>query len=485
MDNMDNQAKDKEACPELPAWLEEPERALAEDSSKFHELPQHIQTLFSLHEQAKRGDFQCAEKLAIKYESGGVPSGPDMALAISWHKYAVELGSAASALRLAELLDWSVYEEGNPAGAGVQMAQRALEIILANKYIDRSDWHKAAAAALLLLERNPDEAARSLIENLLVEKKFAGHPDFERIATALRQEKCKAGDDPLSLKVARSKIAEDGGFKLGIYQCLESPLPLVPLALDIGAIRKVLDQEFPWFQKVNELVYRQMVVAQQSAMPALRLRPLLLAGLPGVGKTSWAKRLAELCEVPLRIVMAGGGADSMFLRGTSRGWSSARPGAVIQTMAIERVANPVFLVDELEKASASSHNGRIWDVLLQLLEPASSRTYLDECLQVPCDLSWVSWIATVNTLSGLPKPLLERFTVVLVEQPGPDHFMALVAGAIRAFAQELGIDQRMLPSLDAEDLKILRRCKSPREINRTVQMMLEHALVQIQQGLKH
>lgn len=481
---MDNQTKDKEECPKLPAWLAKAER-LAEDSSKFYKLPQHIQTLYNLHYEAQRGDCQCAEKLAIRYESGDVPCGPSMTTAIEWHKYAVHLGSAASALRLAELLDWSLYEDGNPAGPGVQMAHRALEIILANKHSDRSDLHKAASVAILLLKRNPDEAARSLVENLLEEKKFAEHPDFERIATALRKEKCKAGDDPLSLKVARSKIIEDGGFKLGIYQCLESPLPLVPLALDIGAIRSVLDEEFPWFNKINDQVYRQMLVGQHSATPAFRIRPLLLAGLPGVGKTSWAKRLAELCKVPFRTVMAGGGTDSMFLRGTPRGWSSARPGAVIQAMAIERVANPIFLVDELEKASAHSNNGRIWDVLLQLLEPASSKTYLDECLQVPCNLSWVSWIATVNTLSGLPKPLLERFTVVLVEQPGPDHFMALVEGAIRAFALEMGMDPRLLPSLDAEDLEILRRCKSPREINRTVQLMLEHALVQIQQGLKH
>lgn len=481
---MNHHVKNTEACPDLPAWLAKAER-FAEDSSKFYKLPDHIRNLYNLHYQAQRGDCQCAEKMAIKYESGDLPSGPDMDTAILWHRYAVDLGSAASALRLAELQDWSVHAEGNSADAGDQMAQRALQIILENKYINRSEWHIAAAAALLLLKRNPDEAARSLIKDLLEKNRFADHPDFERIARALRLSNCQAGHDPLSLKVAHSKIGEDGGFKLGIYKCLESPLPLAPLPFDADAIRKVLDLEFPWFSKINEQVYRQMVVGQHSATPAFHMRPLLLAGQPGVGKTTWAKRLGELCHVPFRTVMAGGGADSMFLRGTPRGWGSARPGAVIQAMAIEGVANPIFLVDELEKASSSSHNGRIWDVLLQLLEPASSQSYLDECLQVPCDLSWVSWIATVNTLSGLPKPLLERFTVVLVEQPGPSHFVAVVAGAIRAFAQKMGLDQRMLPQLEGDDMEILRRCTSPREINRMVQMMLERALVQIQHGLKH
>ena len=480
---MENQANTKE-CPALPIWLGEAQCQFEEDRLTFFELPQLIQSSFHLYQGAHKGEFQSAEKLALKFESGDVPSGPNMSLAVTWHRYAAALGSASSALRLAQLLVWApVYEKNTEES--MQLAKRAVENVLGNNHIDKGSMHTAAAAALFLLERNPDVAACVQIEDLLNHKRFAGHPDSERIATALHRISCQAGDDPLSLKVAQSRIVEDGGFKVGIYKCLESPLPLVPLAPDPDAIRTVLDQEFPWFKAVNEQVYRQLVVAQSSAMPAFRIRPLLLAGLPGVGKTTWVKRLAELCKVPCRTVMAAGGADSMFLRGTPRGWSSARPGAVVQAMAIEGVANPLFLVDELEKASHSNHNGRIWDVLLQLLEPASSRTYLDECLQIPCDLSWVSWIATVNTLGALPQPLLERFTVMLVDPPGEGHFMTLVEGAVRGFAKELGMDQRMLPSLDAEDLDILRRCRNPREINRTVQMMIEQRLVQLLNGWRH
>jgi len=320
---MHNQADNIE-CPAMPAWLAEPERILAEEDSTFCELPPHIQSLFNIYEEARRGDYQAAEKLAIKFESGDVPCGPDLELAMTWHRYAVQLGSASSALRLAELLVWSLYEDG--ASGGVLMAQRALEIILENRYIDKTDWHTAAAAALFLLQREPDVMALCLIEDLLNQKRFADHPDCERIARALRLSNSQAGHDPLSLKVAQSKIGEDGGFKLGIYKCLESPLPLAPLPFDTDAILKVLNQEFPWFSKINEQVYRQMVVGQHSTTPAFHIRPLLLAGLPGVGKTTWAKRLGELCKVPFRTVMAGGGADSMFLRGTPRGWSSARPG---------------------------------------------------------------------------------------------------------------------------------------------------------------
>ena len=173
-----------------------------------------------------------------------------------------------------------------------------------------------------------------------------------------------------------------------------------------------------------------------------------------------------------------------FLRGLARGWSSSRPGGILQLMAVEGVANPLILIDELEKASTSNHNGRIWDVMLQMLEPATSRNYLDECLQVSCDLSKVSWIATANELSMLPAPLLDRFTVILVEPPDESHFMTLVNGAVSNFANELGNDVRMLPAFEIDDLDFIKRSKNPREINRVVRLILEHKLVEQKHNLR-
>ena len=251
----------------------------------------------------------------------------------------------------------------------------------------------------------------------------------------------------------------------------------MPAPKDAREINAILDKEFPWFSSVNALVCRQLAASHFGSKPAFKVRPLLLAGAPGVGKTTWVKRLAELCEVPYRAIMAAGNNDVMYLRGTPRGWSSARPGAVLQTMATELVANPIFLVDELEKASPDSKNGRLWDVLLQLLEPSSAKIYLDECLQVPADLSWVSWIATANELGNIPKPLLDRFTIVVADTPGVEHFKTIVSGSITRYAKELGIDQKMLPQLTQDEFEVLGLCKSPREISRTVALMMEKGLV--------
>jgi|GEM_PF-1912894 len=460
-------------CPELPVWLEPADINIRDGNHE--QVSPHLRELLTLYRRATTHNEECAEELAVRYETGDLPCGSCLNMASIWHAYAAELGSTKSALRLARLLLWTTAERDHVTRAA-EMAKKTISNALRRFYPDHSDLSSAASAARLLLDGKVDQEGLELIGDLLEHNKFVEHPDYAVISDCVRLIQCQRGDVSLSLQIASGKITEDPEFKAGMYRCLERPLPLVGLP-DADFVKGVLDLEFPWFAAVNEQIYRQLVVQQYSQVPVFRLRPLLLAGPPGVGKTTWAKRLSDLCNVPFRSVMAGGGADSMFLRGTPRGYSSARPGAVVQAMATEGIANPLFLVDELEKASSDSRNGRIWDVLLQLLEPATASIYLDECLQVPCDLSRVSWIATVNEIGQLPRPLLERFTVVVVQAPGEEHFQVLVDGVIRTFAKELGLDFRMLPSLDNNDLDVLRRCNGPREINRTTRMMIEKRLV--------
>lgn len=468
--------------PVLPAWVKDIDLHVDEKGSGYlRTLPIHTAEAYTLFNRARSGCAVSTCEIADRFETGNMHGGPSLEDALSWYEYAANLGSAPAALRLAQL---QVWVKGKGKGAGREMAFRAIEILLDEKRLGKDKLMVAAKAAMLLLGTTLNAKETEAIDALLGLDDFAEHPDYAWISDRKRFLACQTGQDHLSLAVTSAKITEEGDFRPGIYKQLEKPLPLVPVPVNPEAIRDTLDREFPWFASFNALIYRQLVAAQFSAKPAFRVRPMLLAGMPGVGKTTWVKRLAELCGVPFRSVMAAGGADGMFLRGTPRGWSSARPGAVLQTMVTEKVANPLFMVDELEKASPDNRNGRLWDVLLQLLEPASSKSYLDECLQVPCDLSWVSWIATANELGDIPSPLLERFTVVKAEGPGEDHFMTMVDGAVQRYAKEIGIDRRMLPVLDIEDLEVLRQCKNPREVSRTVMLMLEAGLVHSRQSPK-
>ena len=478
---------DDKGFPGYPAWL----RAINEETKERFveggEYPSLVLKALDLHRRAERGDESAAMKIAFALEHGEFEDGIQVDHALEWHKFAAELGSGQSALRAAKLLRWRRKQDPELSIAMAEKAiRRSIDASFKPRYaksVSPDDIHIAIQAAKILLDGKPTEDHLLVIEDIFLLKGNQDHPDIPELKMRFQKANCQAGHDPMSLSVANCRIVDDGEFRSGIYKRLELPISLMPLP-DPDLVKNILDIEFPWFLNANEQVYRQLMAAQLSKMPAFRIRPLLLAGLPGVGKTTWASRLAELCGLPFRTVMAGGNSDSMFLRGTARGWASARPGAILQTMAIEQVANPLILVDEIDKASEDSRNGRIWDVLLQMMEPASSKAYLDECLQIPCDLSWVSWIATANELGRLPKPLLDRFTIILIEPPGEEHFMSIVNGSVKRYAAEMGLDRRMLPSLDNDDLDILRVCRNPREISRTARMILEERLVQSRKTMK-
>lgn len=464
--------------PVLPAWLETLVENEHDDSMKWlKDVPEVTGEMYTLFRRARQGNADSACLMAERFENGDAPGGTSVADAMRWYEHAAYIGSARAAYRMALLQAWQTPKDPT---VGLDMTLLALQHISNDsksfRWRSAEGWNIAAKIVLHALEKGMVNNGNPALSKLMEMDGFRKHPDFDQIAASIRKISAR-NLSPLSLLVVKSKIIEDGEFKIGVYRQLEKPISLVPVPIDVAAMQQILDTEFPWFAKINALVCRQLAAAQFSSMPGFKIRPLLLAGLPGVGKTTWVKRFAELCGVPFRAVMAAGSTDSMYLRGTPRGWSSSRPGAVLQAMVTEGVANPIFMVDELEKASSDNRNGRIWDVLLQLLEPSTANSYLDECLQLPCNLSWVSWIATANELGDIPRPLLERFTIVVADRPGPEHFNAIVHGSVTRYAQEFGIDRRMLPLLSGDDLDVLQLCKSPREISRTVALMLEKGLV--------
>lgn len=321
------------------------------------------------------------------------------------------------------------------------------------------------------------------------------NPESPMITVADLQEIAQAGEGqvhPLSRHLARkflthlnqpsasatqyaqvlSDSIDSGDFKK--YNVLNKPLPLLALP-DISLLESELLAEFPWMHRITETIVREIRLVGSLGMNALRLRPQLLAGPPGTGKSRYARRLAEIIGMPRMTIACAGSSDSMSVRGTSRGWSSSRPGVILELL--QRHASPQALIlwDEIDKASPSAHNGRMWDVCLQLLERETARRYYDEALEVHCDLSWVNHVATANYLKPLPRPLLERFQVMHAPQPQPEHFDALLRGVLDDLAHEYRlVDRCLLPALDGDDRRtLLAACGlNPRLLSRAVHRLL-------------
>ena len=254
---------------------------------------------------------------------------------------------------------------------------------------------------------------------------------------------------------------------------IPTPLARVP---DLMPISEALNSEFPWFADVTTWIFRQLAVRSGGTL-GFKIPPLLLLGPPGVGKTSYLQRLAELSGLPFLSLSLAGKSDNRDLAGTARGWGTGHPSRVIALINETRTANPIVLLDEIDKAGGSDHNGRITDTLLTLLEPASSTKFYDDFLWGHADLSRVSWMATANSTATLPITLLGRMEVKRVPHPKPEHYPAIVKRALDGYLRREGLDPAWMGNITLTEWDWLGQYfTSPRLARRAVEMLVNHRL---------
>ncbi|WP_291734890.1 AAA family ATPase [Leisingera sp. F5] len=190
----------------------------------------------------------------------------------------------------------------------------------------------------------------------------------------------------------------------------------------------------PWMAPATDLLWKSMRGSVRNGDAGFRLPPVLLDGPPGIGKSMWARQLSAALGVPRCGVEATAEQASFGIVGSQRGWSNAQPGRPLMTILKHLIANPVVVVDEVEKAGvATSTKGNSFGLtegLLSLVEPSSATLWQCPFYQVGFDMSWISWVLTSNTLVTLPAPLLSRLEVI--------HFQAIPVTELAEFARREG-----------------------------------------------
>jgi ATP-dependent Lon protease len=185
----------------------------------------------------------------------------------------------------------------------------------------------------------------------------------------------------------------------------------------------------PNFAPVIDDIRKQLALALSGDQP-VSFTPILLLGEPGLGKTHFAKSLAEaLCTgfelVPMASLTAG-----WILSGASPQWSNARPGKVAEALIQREFANPLFVLDELDKAGGDSRYDPLAP-LYTLLERETAQRFVDEFLDIEMDASHILWIATANDARSIPEPILSRMNVYTIERPDAEGAKAIAACVYR------------------------------------------------------
>ena len=170
-----------------------------------------------------------------------------------------------------------------------------------------------------------------------------------------------------------------------------SYVPLVPTP-DMARVRPILDQEYPYASAAIDRLLLPLLSRGTVTLP-----PTLLVGPPGAGKSRLVRRLAETLGVALWKT-DGARASSAGFAGADRRWSTAECAHPLLAISRSRTANPLVLIDEIDKAGNDRQHGRLWDSLLGFMELETSRSYPDPCLQVEVDLSHVSLLMTCNAI---------------------------------------------------------------------------------------
>ncbi len=185
-----------------------------------------------------------------------------------------------------------------------------------------------------------------------------------------------------------------------------------PEVIDLDEARDILEADHYGLKKVKRRVIEQIAVMNLKREQSGSI--LLFVGAPGTGKTSIGRSIARALKREYVRISLGGVRDEADIRGHRRTYIGAMPGRIMDGIQKSGVSNPVVVLDEVDKLSAS-YNGDPGSALLEVLDPEQNDTFTDHYMNVPYDLSDVLFICTANTVDTIPEPLRNRMEIIQFE----------------------------------------------------------------------
>ncbi len=245
---------------------------------------------------------------------------------------------------------------------------------------------------------------------------------YARIEHAGMPEEIKkaALEEANKLETGGREGAEQNIIRNYLEFMLQLPWSTEPLApIDLQKARQVLDDRHYGLKKVKARIVQHLAVMQLKN--ETKGSALLLVGPPGTGKTSLGKSIAEALGRKYSRMSLGGVRDEAEIRGHRRTYVGAMAGRVLQGVKRAGTMNPVIVLDEIDKLTQGGLSGDPSSALLEVLDPEQNNTFTDHYLDLPYDLSNVFFIATANSLDGIPAPLLDRMETIEISGYTPEE----------------------------------------------------------------
>lgn len=241
-----------------------------------------------------------------------------------------------------------------------------------------------------------------------------------------------------------------------------------------GRVREALLAKYPHAEAVIEGLLRPLDRNFLAGRAALKMRPTILVGSPGCGKTALLRDFAAALGLPSTQLSVAGNGDSNLL-GVSAGWGTAMPSIMTSSIAGCRMINPLIVLDEIDKAQTTI-NGSVQESLLPLLEHTEAGQYHERFLASAVDASHVNWACTANSLDRVTGPLLSRCDVFEMPIPDQHHVRPIARSIVTEHARGLGLDPRFY-NLSEGDLDYLEqtypRHRSVRVLAELVRRLLD------------
>jgi ATP-dependent Lon protease len=298
-------------------------------------------------------------------------------------------------------------------------------------------------------------------------------PIFDRIAVRMQLQLAGISPGDRNAGVDPGIQAPEETVRLNRLQSLRWEDDCRPLLTGQPAMHQalaLLREECPAFVAVINLVERAVCLSE-TAGTGIAIPPVLLVGPPGLGKTHFARRLAGAIGAEQHAYSCATNSDAQaLLVGHPPSWRGARMGVITEALLASGTANPVLVLDEIDKLVTHATE-KPYNTLLTLLEPENAAALVDEFLRIPFDLSHCLIVATANDPDALPGFIRDRFLIVAVEAPSGETLRAIACNIASAVIAAHGLAFAM-PS----DVVIARLAQAnPRTIRRMVTLALGFA----------